>query len=51
MSYDGVVEAIEEARCNFNIGLQWHPELDNSESTERIFKGLVDRAKVYRKTK
>ena len=51
MSYDGVIEAIEDSNCNFNLGVQWHPELDNSDSTDRLFKGLVESAKVYRKMK
>lgn len=50
-SYDSTIEALENPNCLFNLGLQWHPELDNTESTERIFNSLVENAKVYKKIK
>ena len=50
-SYDGTIEALENPKCLYNLGLQWHPELDNTDSTERIFSSLVEKAKVYRKIK
>lgn len=50
-SYDSTIEALENDKCLFNLGLQWHPELDNTESTERIFSSLVESAKVYKKIK
>ncbi len=48
---DGTIEAIENPNCSFNLGVQWHPELDDSESTKNIFGALTEYAKVYRKRK
>ena len=50
-SYDGTIEAIENSNCTYNIGVQWHPELDDSESTKRLFGSLVEYAKTYYKSK
>ena len=53
MSDDGVIEAIENAKCKFNIGLQWHPELfdfDNEDSLN-IFNSFIKEATAYNKQK
>lgn len=47
-SEDGVIEAIENRDCDFNIGLQWHPELmPEDENSKIIFKTFVDAADNY----
>ena len=45
---DGVIEAIENPYCDFNIGLQWHPELiTDDENSNKIFNRFVDAAEEY----
>lgn len=47
---DGVIEAIENPNCDFNIGLQWHPELmGEDENSKIIFGELIESAKSYSK--
>lgn len=42
---DGVVEAFEDPRHAFFLGVQWHPERDpEAEATHRIFRALVEAA-------
>jgi len=44
-SPDGVIEAIEgnaDAERGWEIGVQWHPEKMNDESSRRIFRAFVD---------
>ena len=51
ISSDNQVEALENPRCTYNIGLQWHPErcpFDDIYSA-RIFKSFVDSAIEYQK--
>lgn len=50
---DGIIEAIENPNCNYNLGLQWHPELapTTDEVTKKIFESLVEEAKIYKKIK
>lgn len=50
---DGIIEAIENPNCNYNLGLQWHPELapSSDEITKKIFESLIEEAKVYSKIK
>lgn len=50
-SPDGIVEAIENPTCDFNIGLQWHPELlpENDPNSQKIFGEFIEAAKVYQK--
>jgi putative glutamine amidotransferase len=38
---DGIVEAIEWADC-FVLGLQWHPEREETEISNRIYRAFVD---------
>jgi putative glutamine amidotransferase len=42
---DGVIEAIEDPRRAFCLGVQWHPEYLISEGDRRIMAGLVDAAR------
>ena len=44
---DGIIEAIELDNHPFCIGVEWHPEYQNSKLDENIFKALVEAAKVY----
>ena len=45
---DGVIEAIENPNCDFNIGLQWHPELmGDDENSKLIFNALLESAEEY----
>ncbi len=39
---DNIVETIEATNGYFILGIQWHPELEAGESTERIFKSFID---------
>ncbi len=48
LSKDGVIEAIENKYCDFNIGVQWHPELLNDENSNLLFEGFVDAANNYK---
>jgi putative glutamine amidotransferase len=41
---DGVIEAIE-GTDSFILGLQWHPEREESEISKRIFKAFIDYCK------
>jgi putative glutamine amidotransferase len=42
---DGVIEAIEDPRRRFCIGVQWHPEYHVDPGDRRIFGALVDAAR------
>lgn len=46
-SDDGTVQAVEVEGVPFGVGVQWHPE--NSPDDLRLFAGLVEAAKEYRK--
>jgi putative glutamine amidotransferase len=39
---DGVIEAIEDPRRRFCIGVQWHPEYRISAADDALFTGLVE---------
>lgn len=47
-SQDGIIEAIENSNKDFQIGLQWHPEMLNDENTDNIFETFMYEAKKYR---
>lgn len=48
LSPDGVIEAIENPSCDFNMGLQWHPELmGDDENSMIIFNHFIDAAENY----
>ena len=48
-SDDGTVQAVEVDGMEFGIGVQWHPE--HSPEDLRLFAGLVDAARDYRKAR
>jgi putative glutamine amidotransferase len=41
---DGVIEAIEKEE-HFILGIQWHPEREESEISKRIFRAFIDRCR------
>ena len=53
VSDDGIIEAIENPNCTYNLGVQWHPELapTTDEVSKKIFESLVEEAKIYKKIK
>jgi putative glutamine amidotransferase len=42
---DGVLEAFEGTGERFLVGVQWHPELEESDAGRRLFAALVDAAR------
>jgi putative glutamine amidotransferase len=52
-SSDGVVEAVEDPRRPFLIGVQWHPErmVDRYASQRRLFAAFVDAARAHLRTR
>ncbi len=38
---DGVIEGIEDPRCRFCLGVQWHPEFHTDPGDALIFRALV----------
>ena len=53
VSDDGVIEAIELPGDVFNVGVQWHPEInyDFDINSRIIINGFVDEAKIYKNSK
>jgi putative glutamine amidotransferase len=45
---DGVIEAIESTIHDFAIGVEWHPEYQNTELDIALFKAFIDAAKNYK---
>jgi len=43
---DKIVETIEATNGDFILGIQWHPELEDTESSERIFKSFIDECSI-----
>jgi putative glutamine amidotransferase len=43
---DGVIEAIEDARKRFCLGVQWHPEYHVDPADHRIFHALIAAARA-----
>ncbi len=41
-SDDNYIEAIEMKNKKFNIGVQWHPENMDDESSSKLFKSFID---------
>ena len=48
---DGVVEAFEDPRRAFFVGVQWHPESMREAAHRAIYRGLVDAARAHMTTK
>ena len=42
LSPDGIVEGIESLSDPFVLGLQWHPELEVTEISDRIFEAFIN---------
>ncbi len=52
VSTDGIIEAIEYPSKNFNLGIQWHPEIsyEFDDNSKKIIDSFVDEA-IKHKTK
>jgi putative glutamine amidotransferase len=48
---DGTVEAIETTDDRWRIGVQWHPERTDSETTQRLFASFLAAATKYKQEK
>lgn len=46
-----VIEAVEKKNSLFNIGVQWHPEKLNDESSTKLLQAFISSAIKYSKTK
>ncbi len=46
---DGVVEAVEDTRGRFIVGVQWHPErgFQNDPLSQALFKSFIEAAMLY----
>lgn len=44
-SEDGLIEAIEMSDKKFNIGVQWHPEKMNDDTSKRLISSFIDAAR------
>ena len=42
-SDDKVIEAVEDKRKTFFLGVQWHPELLNDENTDKLFTYFINK--------
>lgn len=42
---DEIVEGIESAENTYVLGIQWHPELEDGEVSDKIFKSFIDECK------
>ena len=53
LAEDGVIEAVESPINDFQIGVQWHPELlpKEDENSQILFGELIEHAKQYHKKK
>jgi putative glutamine amidotransferase len=51
LSNDNIIEAIENSNSDFNIGVQWHPELlpESDQNSVKLFGNLIDSAEKYQK--
>ncbi len=41
ISQDGVIEAVEDARKRFFLGVEWHPESFNNKNSDLIFEAFI----------
>lgn len=48
---DGTVEAIEIPDLPFVVGVQWHPERSDVETTTKLFEAFVDAARKFKAAK
>lgn len=39
---DNIIEAIEAISEDYILGIQWHPELEETETSEKIFKSFIN---------
>jgi len=46
-SSDGVIEAVEGIDSHFILGIQWHPEREESEISSRIFQAFLYRCRNF----
>lgn len=44
---DGIIEAIESTKHKFAIGVEWHPEYQNTELDIALFKAFIEVASTY----
>ena len=42
---DNIIEAIENPNCDFNIGVQWHPEYLDDLNSKKIFDCFIETIK------
>jgi len=46
VSNDGIIEAIEDKRKTFAVGVQWHPEnLMDTKTSQKLFKYFIERCR------
>lgn len=50
-SNDNIIEAIEDKKKKFFIGIEWHPESLTNEDTEKIFNYFIKKAGEYNEFK
>ena len=52
-SDDGLIEAIEYSKDNFNIGIQWHPEIsyEFDDNSKKIIDAFIEAAREKKKIK
>ena len=48
---DGVIEAFEKTNHQFCIGVQWHPEFQNSSADKKLFEEFIKQSASYKKIK
>jgi len=40
---DNIVEAVESTTGKYILGIQWHPELEDGESSAKIFRSFIEK--------
>ena len=43
-----LIEAIENKYCDFNIGVQWHPEILDDENSNLLFEKFIEASNKYK---
>lgn len=51
ISKDNIIEAIEDKKKDFFIGVEWHPESLNNEDTDNLFNYFIKKAGEYNEFK